>query len=271
MTGIGTMQGRLSPPEGGRVQFFPRDVWQDEFDLAAQAGFDRIEWLYDTWGEECNPIATDEGARTIGLLSGQTGVAVKSLCAHYFVERPFVRASGRNLGELVGKLEWLIERCAKARIDYIIVPFLDEGSIISVDDESCAVDVLRHVLPAAMKHSMQLHLEMGLAPGAYSRFLERVAISAIRVTYDTGNSAALGYDVSEEIAAYGSQIGSVHIKDRLRGGGSVPLGSGDANLSSRLGAILAAGYSGTFVLEAARGEAGDELAWAKRNMAVVRE
>jgi hexulose-6-phosphate isomerase len=77
--------------------------------------------------------------------------------------------------------------------------------------------------------------------------------------------------VVEEIAAYGSHIGSVHIKDRLRGRGSVPLGTGDANLPVRLGALLTAGYSGDFVLEAARGEAGAELAWAKRNLNVVRE
>jgi hexulose-6-phosphate isomerase len=263
------MQGRLSPPEGGRIQFFPRHRWRDEFALAAQAGFDRIEWLYDTWGEEYNPIATEEGIQTIRLLSRQTGVTVASLCAHYFVEHPIVKASGRELGALVTKLEWLIERCAAAGIQYVVVPFLDEGALVTQDHELCALDVLRPVLSYAIRHSIQLHLETGLAPAAYSRFLDKLACPAIRVTYDTGNSAALGYYVIEEIAAYGSQIGSVHVKDRLRGGRSVPLGSGDANLLSRLEAIVATGYSGGFVLEAARGKAGDELAWARRNLAVL--
>jgi hexulose-6-phosphate isomerase len=266
--GIGTMQGRLSPPEDGRVQFFPRHRWKDEFALAAQAGFDRIEWLYDTWGEEYNPIANDDGVRDIRLLSQQTGVAVTSLCAHYFVENPFMKANGNDL---LRKLEWLIERCAAAGINFVVVPFLDEGAIITEGHERCAVDVLRHVTPGAMRHSVQLHLETGLEPARYSNFLEKLASPAIRVTYDTGNSTAFGYDITDEMAAYGSHIGSVHIKDRLRGGGSVPLGSGDTDLSHRLRTLLAEGYSGTFVLEAARGEAGDELAWARRNLAVVRQ
>jgi len=266
---VGTMQGRLSPPEGGRVQFFPRHRWQEEFALAGEAGFDRIEWIYDTWGQEYNPISTDEGARAIDLLSRQTGVAVTSLCAHYFVEHPFVKAGGSDLADLVLKLEWLIHRCAVAGIEYVIVPFLDDGALMNEDHERCALDVLRHSLPVATRHAVELHLEMSLAPQAYSLFLEKLDAPAIRVTYDTGNSAALGYDIAEEIAAYGSQIGSVHIKDRLRGGRSVPLATGDASLSHRLGALLAAGYSGTFVLEAARGAAGDELAWARRNLAVV--
>ena len=34
------------------------------------------------------------------------------------------------------------------------------------------------------------------------------------VNYDTGNSASLGYDPSEEISVYGHRIINVHIKDR---------------------------------------------------------
>ena len=37
----------------------------------------------------------------------------------------------------------------------------------------------------------------------------------IKVNYDSGNSASLGYSVTEEFAAYGNRIGSIHIKDRL--------------------------------------------------------
>uniref|UniRef100_Q025T7 Xylose isomerase domain protein TIM barrel n=1 Tax=Solibacter usitatus (strain Ellin6076) TaxID=234267 RepID=Q025T7_SOLUE len=271
MIRIGQMQGRLSPPEGGRIQFFPRLRWQDEFALAAEAGFDQIEWLYDEWGEQHNPLAGNEGTRTIGLLSKQSGVAVHSLCAHYFVEHPFVNSSGRDLQSLVDKLEWLVTRCAAAKIRRVIVPFLDQGSIRNEDHERCAMDVLNSVLPGAVAHSVELHLETDLAPIAYGRFLEKMTSPAIRATYDTGNSTSFGFDVIDEIAAYGSRIGSVHIKDRLRRGGSVPLGEGEANLSFRLAALLATGYRGDFVLEAARGEAGGELAWARRNLDVVKQ
>ena len=37
----------------------------------------------------------------------------------------------------------------------------------------------------------------------------------IKVNYDSGNSASLGYDPTDEFAAYGERVGSVHIKDRV--------------------------------------------------------
>ena len=41
------------------------------------------------------------------------------------------------------------------------------------------------------------------------------------VNYDTGNSAALGYDPDEEFKSYGHKITDLHIKDRLLGTGPV--------------------------------------------------
>ena len=55
------MQGRLLPPAEGRFQSFPRDGWEAEFPLASAAGLDAIEWIYDVFGEDVNPLATDAG------------------------------------------------------------------------------------------------------------------------------------------------------------------------------------------------------------------
>jgi L-ribulose-5-phosphate 3-epimerase len=269
MVEIGNMQGRLSPPEGGRIQFFPREGWRAEFALAAKVGFCSIEWLYDTWGEGHNPLESAEGLSTIKELSRHHGIAVRSLCAHYFVERPFFRATCCQLDRLAARLEWLLERCGLGGIRRVVLPFLEDGEIRTRNDEDRALDLLRAALPVAGRHGVEIHLECGFEPAGYARFLERLAAPAIKVLYDTGNSASLGYDVAEEIAAYGRQIGSVHIKDRLRGGGSVPLGVGHADLPRRVRALLEAGYRGDFILEAARGEPADELAWARRNLSSV--
>jgi len=59
MTHIGIMQGRLVPPTDNRIQCFPRERWADEFALAAKAGLDCIEWIYDLYGADVNPLATD--------------------------------------------------------------------------------------------------------------------------------------------------------------------------------------------------------------------
>ena len=47
----------------------------------------------------------------------------------------------------------------------------------------------------------------------------------VTVNYDTGNSASLGFDPVEEFKSYGHKITDLHIKDRLLGDASVPLGT----------------------------------------------
>ena len=45
---IGIMQGRLSKQKGIRIQEFPRDTWEQEFEKAKDIGFDTIEWIFDS-------------------------------------------------------------------------------------------------------------------------------------------------------------------------------------------------------------------------------
>jgi hexulose-6-phosphate isomerase len=85
--------------------------------------------------------------------------------------------------------------------------------------------------------------------------------------YDSGNSASLGYAPRAEFAAYGHRIGSVHIKDRVRGGGTVALGTGDADFQALFESLESVGYARDFILQVAREEPGDEVAWASRNLA----
>ena len=99
----------------------------------------------------------------------------------------------------------------------------------------------------------------------FRSLLDKLPHPYLKANYDSGNSSSLGYDVREEIAAYGERIGSVHIKDRVRGGGTVPLGTGDAEIPVLLSELSRIGYKGDFVMQIARGEAGQELAWIRQN------
>src|SRR5579871_5631101 len=87
---LGIMQGRLVPPEAGRFQSFPRTRWRDEFELAAAAGLDAIEWIFDAYGEDENPLATDSGRREMERLSAMHRVAVESVCADWFMDHPLI-------------------------------------------------------------------------------------------------------------------------------------------------------------------------------------
>src|SRR5512136_1448395 len=125
MTYIGIMQGRLVPPTDNRIQCFPRERWADEFTLGAQAGIDCIEWIYDLYGADVNPIASEAGLRQVRTLSNKTGVKVLSICADYFMERPLIRASAPELAERLAMLDWLLGRGAMLGINRMVIPFVD--------------------------------------------------------------------------------------------------------------------------------------------------
>ncbi len=262
---IAVMQGRLVPPEEGHFQCFPRERWRDEFALAAQAGLDAIEWIFDVYGEDANPLASDAGITEMLALSDKTGIVVRSLCADYFMDRPFLRTTQLEKAELIDKMRWLLSRCKRVGIGRVVIPFVDRSRIENDEEKIEVLSILESLLPAAESDHIELHLETSLAPQPFAAMLEQCPNPLLRANYDSGNSSSLGYMPAEEFAAYGHRIGSVHIKDRVRGGGTVPLGTGDADLQSVFQGLAALRYSGDYVLQIARPEPGKEVPWIAQN------
>lgn len=266
---LGIMQGRLVPPVEGRIQCFPRDTWGDEFALAAQAGLSAIEWIYDVYGADANPLASDAGLQRIRTLSLQHGIEVHSVCADYFIDKPLVRGGEAELAERNATLTWLLRRCKLLSIRRIVLPFVDASSIDTQNDLKRVVAVLSAVLPLAEEAKVELHLETSLAPDEFAALLSELPHPLVRVNYDSGNSASLGFHPRDEFQAYGPRVGSVHIKDRVRGGSTVPLGSGDVDFEALGQALQEHDFHGDFILQAARGRPGDEVAWARQNRLFV--
>lgn len=262
---IGIMQGRLVPPTVDRIQCFPRVRWQDEFALAEAAGLGAIEWIYDLHGSDVNPIATDDGVALMKRLSASTNVAVRSMCADYFMDRPLLRASASDIEERTATLIWLLGRCQILGIGRIVIPFVDASRIDSDDELGDVVRILESVLRVAEDAGVELHLETSLAPDRFAELLACLPHPMVKVNYDSGNSASLDYRPDDEFAAYGARVGSVHIKDRVRGGGTVPIHNGDTDFDSLFRRLAEIGYKGDYVLQVARGPSGDEVAWARAN------
>lgn len=264
MTRISVMQGRLVPPTADRIQCFPRERWRDEFPRAKQAQLDAIEWIYDGFGADVNPIATDDGVEVVLDLSDRFGVRVASLCADYFMERPLLRVQQAEVDERLAVLDWLLGRCQRMGIERVVLPFVDASRIESITELQYVAATIERVSRRAEALDVEVHLETSLDPNQFADLLDRLP-PLVKVNYDTGNSASLGYDPREEFAAYGSRVGSVHIKDRLEGGGTVPLGHGDADLPAVFECLHTVGYAGDFVMQVARGAPGDEVTWAMAN------
>ena len=270
MTKLGIMQGRLVPPEDGRIQCFPRDLWESEFGHAKEVPFDYIEWIYDLYGREGNPLGTDAGVAKLNELAKSTGVRIRSVCADYFMDRPLLRCTDGERAERLEELRRVMKNARAVGVNRVVLPFVDASAIRDENDFAAVRDALRAAMPIADETGVEIHLETSLAPAEFAKLLEQVGHPMLKVNYDSGNSASLGYDVTDEFAAYGNQIGSVHIKDRVRGGTTVPLGSGNANFRALFTGLEKLGYKGDFTLQVARGTPGDEVAWAKKNVAWVR-
>jgi L-ribulose-5-phosphate 3-epimerase len=249
---IGIMQGRLTPPMGGRIQAFPAVGWRDEFTLAAELGLHSIEWIVES-PLEANPLWSSAGVAEIRSLIARTGVSVDFVIADYFMESPLVRMSPVSADHNRRVLAHLIDQAAHLGVQGIELPCVDASEIRTVAEEDELARMLKPGLEQAARLGLQVGLETSLRPERFRALIERIGHPNLRANYDTGNSAALGYSPAEEFAAYGQWINNVHIKDRRRGGGTVPLGQGDTDVPKVLRLLAQIPYRGDFVLQVARG------------------
>ncbi|MET0677606.1 MAG: TIM barrel protein, partial [Bradyrhizobium sp.] len=107
------------------------------------------------------------------------------------------------------------------------------------------------------QQGIKVVFESDLPPAALAHFIAKFPREVFGINYDSGNSAALGYDPAEEIAAYAPRILNVHVKDRLLGGTTVPLGTGSADLAKAIRLIERSGYRGQYILQTARAADGN--------------
>jgi len=269
MVRVGIMQGRLSPPIGGRIQSLPVNTWQEEFFRAREAGLDCIEWIYEAGTDAVNPLRTDEGVAEIRWWAENSGVTVLSVCADYYMMERLIAPNGMLRESNIQHLRWLVGRTSLLGARHIVLPFVDESSLQSPQEIENLPTILRAVTTSADRAGVELHLETDLKPTILVKILERISNPMVRVNYDIGNSAALGHNPNEELPLLGPWLGSVHVKDRVFGGGSVPLGTGAADFATCFRLICEASFDGAFILQAARQEGLGEVELAKRNRQFV--
>ena len=243
------MQGRLSLPASGRLQSFPWKTWETEFHQARLCGFDSIEWLFEAEAYEQNPMWSAAGREKIRNLISTTGVQVRSVCAGYFMTHRLFRAPEEERTRSVAVLNELIPRAASVGVSTILLPVLEESELRTDEEKAVLSESLRGPLNLAAEHVIQIGLETELTAPDYRALIERQNHSALAAYYDTGNAAAKGYDVADDIRVLGGLLCGVHIKDRKRGGPNVPLGQGDVDFAKVFSAIDDVAYAGPLILE----------------------
>ena len=252
---IGIMQGRLVSPKGRGIQFFPFEEWQEEFRLASDIKIDEIDFIFDLERYQENPLWTQEGVVRIQEAMRSSGVKVRHICADFFMRRPFFRVSESGRKENVEILQKLLKRAKQIGAENIEIPLVDNSSIKIAEEKELLVQSIQECLPLATEVGVTISLETDLPQ---KELLELVKRCDVKITYDSGNSSSLGYDPYEEISTYGKYLANIHVKDRVLGGNTVPLGTGNGDFDKLFRGLRETGYKGSFILQAARGEEGKE-------------
>ena len=252
---IGIMQGRLSPSLLGKQQYFPSETWELEYGLAAELGFDSIEWLVDLESWENNPIFEQTGIERIKALQSRFDVSNLTVCADILKEKSFITDNSQLSNSAVHMLEKLIIGSIEIGAKCLVIPLIEQNSLkiqkthIQSNQWSKA---LKPILDIAKKQNLKLAIESDLPSGELKNWIDSIGHPSIGVNFDMGNSVAMGYSIEDEILQLGSTIYGVHIKDRKVGGPNVSLGQGDVNFDLALKSLKKVAYSGPLILETFR-------------------
>lgn len=266
---IGFMQGRLSPLIDGRIQTFPWPYWQNEFLIAEKHGFRLMEWTLDQDKLYENPLLTLVGQTEINVLRQRHGLVVASLTGDCFMQAPFWKAQGGEQKALQRDFLAVAEACTAVSISMIVVPLVDNGRLENAEHEDALIAFLQDHAGFFAEHGLKVVFESDFAPADLARFIDRLDPVLFGINYDIGNSAALGFNPSEEISAYGQRIINVHVKDRVLGGTTVPLGTGNADLPETVAALERLDYQGNYILQTARASDGDHAGVLRRYKTMV--
>ena len=256
---FGIMQGRLLPKFKNRYQAHPLGYWKDEFTIAKEIGLSYIEFIIDHNDYEKNPLISDLGINEIENIIQKTGIGVRSICADIFMEAP-LHSENNSISKASKEiLLKLIEKSAKLGITDIVIPCVDQSTLKGEADQKRLIENLTEPIRLGNKRKINLALETDLAPIPFLNLLNKLDAGVVKVNYDIGNSASLGFDIFEEFKLYGNRISDIHIKDRVLGGGSVVLGTGNANFKSFFDVFSKIDFKGPIVMQVYRDEEGVDI------------
>lgn len=268
MNPVGIMLGRLSQPSLDAVQRFPSTTWRDEFALAKQCGFDRIEWLVADDHLTDNPIWSEAGRAEIRARAAAAEIVVRTLNAHWLIASPLVRVDAAARSRSIALLESLLRCCADAAIDTIVVPLLEAGEVRTAVDAAAVCDALCELSELGRSLGVGLAVESDAPTAQYLNLLESLP-APVGACYDVGNMTARAYDVPHGLRELGRHLVNVHIKDRRHHGPSVRLGEGDVDFAGVFDALTAIGYDGPLILETPAGR--HPVDQAQRHLQFVRD
>ena len=246
------VQGRALPQSDESLQSFPFN-WSDEFPLIQQLGFDGIEWIYDKKSEFTNPILDSEESQKIKSISKKFNVSLENIVFDWFITNSLFRKDEISLKNKIKKLVDLIEKSQNIGFKQIIFPLLEENAINNSNDMDIFLKIFSDdILSVLNLNKIEIHFETSLPPISELEFISKLDHNQTKICFDMGNSASMGYDPADVLNRIAPYLGTVHIKDRLLDGDSVPLGEGAVDFSKVFSILNEINFSGYFSFQAYR-------------------
>jgi hexulose-6-phosphate isomerase len=264
MNSIGFMQGRLTPIENGRIQSFPWTNWENEIEQAAAEDFLMMEWTLDQDRLYTNPLMTAAGQARVLELKQKWGFQIPSLTGDCFMQAPFYKANASQANDLKQDFMQILSSCHRLGIEFIVMPLVDNGKLENRQQENTLVEFLLSIQNVLKANGQKVIFECDYPPAEYKRFIDRLPKDLFGINYDIGNSASLDIPAPAEFSLYGDRILNVHIKDRVKGGTTVPLGEGHADFKAVFTELRKINYRGNFILQTARAKDEQHMAVLKK-------
>ncbi len=265
----GVMQGRLSTKIENKIQAFPEKYWKTEFSKAKAIGLKSIEWTLDYKNFAKNPILTKKGQFQIKQLAKKYSIKINSITGDCFMQNPFWKK--KNNQKLLNDLIKIIQSCKKLGIKFIVIPLVDNGSIVNKNDENKLIKSCKYVSKHIKNSNVRLIFESDFSPQRLRKFIKKFDKKYFGINYDVGNSAGLGYKIDDEFRFYGKYIYNVHIKDRFKYGKTVRLGQGNANFLKLFQNLKKIKYSRELILQTARSKNNRHLEEIKINLKYLKK
>jgi sugar phosphate isomerase/epimerase len=167
-------------------------------------------------------------------------------------------------------IKWVLDaiRLTSAlKTKVLLLPFFGKWAIQNQDEGNAVGDALREIAPEAEKAGIILGLEDTISAENNVRIVDRSKSKQVSVYYDTGNSAAAGFDVVKEIRWLGSgRICQFHLKDNPH-----YLGEGTISFPRVIEAIREIGFTGAANLETDTHPGVSVEADMRKNLAYIRQ
>jgi sugar phosphate isomerase/epimerase len=231
-------------------------VSEESFQFAKQNNLDGIQYSFDAAGDGLD-LRTRENRDRVRAIVKETGVAISSLGIGLLNKIPL--ATTDEADQLIADcLDAMIklkeeaaalddrELAAKVSPNVVLLAFFGKANLNGNEERMATViRKLKRFAPIAEKHGFILGIESLLSEADHRRIMEGVGSPAVKVYYDTANSARMGYDIYKEIESLGAEnICEVHLKQD-----AALLGNGNIDFNRVKSLLDKMKYTGWLIIE----------------------